>query len=180
MSTQIDAKPKSRPRGNAARRPGKGVKWNNAVGGADEQYQLKKQAVIAEASRTFGRHGYKNVSLDEIAAALNAEGLLSTRGTAFNHRLVHLLRKRWNIATVKINAGAENPPCWPDGTYSVQGAAHALGVTAHTIFAWLKSGRLAGHHLAKGMPWQITLTDEQIPQLQSFRRRTSPSRRQAS
>ena len=116
----------------------------------------------------------------EIAAALNAEGLLSTRGTAFNHRLVHLLRKRWNIATVKINAGAENPPCWPDGTYSVQGAAHALGVTAHTIFAWLKSGRLAGHHLAKGMPWQITLTDEQIPQLQSFRRRTSPSRRQAS
>jgi hypothetical protein len=81
----------------------------------------------------------------------------------FNHRLVHLLRKRWNIATVKINAGAENPPCWSDGTYSVQGAAHALGVTAHTIFAWLKSGRLAGHHLAKGMPWQITLTDEKIP-----------------
>lgn len=70
MSTQIDAKPKPRPRG-PAKRLAKGVKWNNAVGGADEQYQLKKQAVIAEASRTFGRHGYKNVSLDEIAAALN-------------------------------------------------------------------------------------------------------------
>ena len=69
MSTQIDAKPKPRPRG-PAKRLAKGVKWNNAVGGADEQYQLKKQAVIAEASRTFGRHGYKNVSLDEIAAAL--------------------------------------------------------------------------------------------------------------
>jgi len=70
MSTQIDAKPKSRPR-VLAKRANKAAKWNNAVGGADEQYQLKKQAVIAEASRAFGRHGYKNVSLDEIAKTLN-------------------------------------------------------------------------------------------------------------
>ena len=58
MSTQVDAKPKLRPRCPAAKRPAKSVKWNNAVGGADEQYQLKKQAVIAEASSTFGLHGY--------------------------------------------------------------------------------------------------------------------------
>ena len=70
MSTQIEAKPKSRPR-DPAKRSGKGAKWNNAVSGADEQYQLKKQAVIAEASRAFGRHGYKTVSLDEIAKTLN-------------------------------------------------------------------------------------------------------------
>jgi AcrR family transcriptional regulator len=70
MSTQIEVKPKSRPR-DPAKRSGKGVKWNNAVSGADEQYQFKKQAVIAEASRAFGRHGYKNVSLDEIAKTLN-------------------------------------------------------------------------------------------------------------
>lgn len=70
MSTQIEAKPKSRPR-VLAKRANKAAKWNNAVGGADEQYQLKKQAVIAEASRAFGRHGYKNVSLDEIAKTLN-------------------------------------------------------------------------------------------------------------
>src|SRR3990167_11521694 len=70
MSTQIDAKPKSRPQVEA-KRVSKAVKWNNAVGGADEQYQLKKQAVIAAASRAFGRHGYKNVSLDEIAKTLN-------------------------------------------------------------------------------------------------------------
>jgi DNA invertase Pin-like site-specific DNA recombinase len=116
----------------------------------------------------------------EVAAALNAEGLLSTRGTAFSHRLVHQLRKRWGIGPVKINAGAENPPRWPDGSYSVQGAAQVLGVTTHTIFEWLKHGRLAGHHLAKSMPWQITLTDEQIPQLRALRRRSSPPRRQAS
>ncbi|MDO8771257.1 MAG: TetR/AcrR family transcriptional regulator [Burkholderiaceae bacterium] len=70
MSTPIEAKPKTRPRA-PVKRASKGAKWNNAVGGADEQYQLKKQAVIAEASRAFGRHGYKNVSLDEIAKTLN-------------------------------------------------------------------------------------------------------------
>jgi AcrR family transcriptional regulator len=41
------------------------------VSAPDEQYQLKRQAVIAEAAKAFGRHGAKNVSLDEIAATLN-------------------------------------------------------------------------------------------------------------
>jgi hypothetical protein len=40
------------------------------------------------------------------------------------------LRKRWGIATVKINNGKEaNPRRWPDGTYSVQGAAEVLSIT---------------------------------------------------
>src|SRR5207237_9405961 len=62
----------------------------------------------------------------EIAAILNAEGLLSARGRQFSGGEIHLLRKRWGIATVKINNGKEaNPRRWPDGTYSVQGAAEA-------------------------------------------------------
>jgi AcrR family transcriptional regulator len=69
MSTQAAAKSKSKT--STIKRVETGPKWNNAVGGAIEQHQLKKQAVIAEASRAFGRHGYKNVSLDEIASALN-------------------------------------------------------------------------------------------------------------
>ena len=47
----------------------------------------------------------------EIAATLNAEGIMSARGTPFLHGTVHLLRKRWGIRTVKINgvaAGAEH------------------------------------------------------------------------
>lgn len=46
-------------------------RWNNLVKSQDEQYQLKRQAVIAEASRAFGHRGYQNVSLDEIASSLN-------------------------------------------------------------------------------------------------------------
>lgn len=71
MST-LKPKPKVR---SAAKRPAKrpveGVRWKNVVSAPDEQYQLKKQAVIAEAARAFGRHGANNVSLDQIAAALN-------------------------------------------------------------------------------------------------------------
>lgn len=70
MSTQVEVTKKIKS-DKTIKRAANGPKWNNAVGGANEQYQLKKQAVIAEASRAFGRHGYKNVSLDEIAAALN-------------------------------------------------------------------------------------------------------------
>lgn len=71
MSTQIEVKSKTKAVKNIKREAVKGPRWNNAVGGADEQYQLKKHAVIAEAARAFGRHGYKNVTLDEIAKALN-------------------------------------------------------------------------------------------------------------
>lgn len=72
MSTRVANQPKAKTIPDSlAKRAAKGPKWNNAVAGADVQFQLKKKAVIAEASRAFGRHGYKNVSLDEIAASLN-------------------------------------------------------------------------------------------------------------
>jgi AcrR family transcriptional regulator len=53
------------------RKPAAPRRWNNLVKSPDEQYQLKRQAVIAEASRAFGHGGYQNVSLDEIAKSLN-------------------------------------------------------------------------------------------------------------
>jgi len=45
----------------------------------------------------------------EIARALNAGGLLSAHGRPFSGGEVHLLRKRWNIPTVKINRTEHNP-----------------------------------------------------------------------
>ena len=101
----------------------------------------------------------------EIATTLTAEGVLSAHGRPFSGGEVHLLRKRWQIPTVKINGTEHNPLRWPDGTYSVQGAAAALSVSAQTIFKWLQKGRLSGRQLAKGMPWQITLSNPQITEL---------------
>ena len=81
---------------------------------------------------------------------------------------------------VKINGVAANPPRWPDGSYSVQGAAAALGVTSQTVFKWLLRGRLTGRQLAKGQPWQITLPDGQIAPLAAQMRRTRQSAKEAS
>jgi len=116
----------------------------------------------------------------EIAMALNAEGLLSAHGRPFSGDEVHLLRKRWNIPTVKINGTEQNPLQWPDGTYSVQGAAAALSISTQTVFKWLQKGRLSGRQLAKGMPWQITLSSPQIADLRTQLRRTNQSKKEAS
>jgi DNA invertase Pin-like site-specific DNA recombinase len=116
----------------------------------------------------------------EIATILNAEGIMSARGVPFQHETVHLLRKQWAIRTVKLNADAPNPPRWPDGSYSIQGTATALGITAQTVFDWLQNGRLQGRQLAKGQPWQITLSDEQISTLRQQVRRTRQSKKEAS
>ena len=115
-----------------------------------------------------------------VAAALNAEGFRTAHGTGFVGENVHVCRKRWSIPTVKINGVAPNPPRWPDGSYSVQGAATALGVTPQTVFKWLRRGRLAGRQLAKGQPWQITLSDGQIAPLAAQVRRTRRSIKEAS
>ena len=101
----------------------------------------------------------------EIATVLNDEGLTNVRGGSFNNGTVHLLRQRWGIATVKINGTDCNPLRWSDGSYSIQGAAAAVGVTEGTVFKWLRKGRLEGRQLVKGQPWQIRLTDEQITAL---------------
>ena len=87
-----------------------------------------------------------------------------------------MLSKRWGIRTVKINGDAANPPRWPDGSYSIQGTAAALGITAQTVFDWLRNGRLTGRQLAKGQPWQIFLPDDQICALRAQVRRTSQSK----
>ena len=115
----------------------------------------------------------------EIATTLNADGLLSAHGRPFSGGEVHLLRKRWKMPTVKINGTEHNPPQWPDGTYSVQGAATALSISPQTVFKWLQKGRLSGRQLAKGMPWQITLSSSQIAELRTQVRRTNQSNKEA-
>ena len=116
----------------------------------------------------------------EIAKLLNREGYISARGTPFRGDLVHLLRRRWAIPTVKINGAQPNPPRWADGSYSVQGMVVALGVTAQTVFKWLRRGRLKGRQLRKGMPWQIDVAENHIAELKNPVQHKSRSKMRAS
>jgi hypothetical protein len=115
----------------------------------------------------------------EIATILNDEGLRTAHGAPFSPAMVHVLRKKWGISTVKINGKWASPRRWPDGSYSVQGACDILGITPQTIFDWIKKGWLSGKQLAKGMPWQIFLTDEQAAELKARARHTTRSKREA-
>jgi hypothetical protein len=110
----------------------------------------------------------------EIATILNDEGFRTAHGPAFSGNMIHALRKRWGITTVKINGTAATPQRWSDGSYSVQGAAEILGVTSQTIFDWLRKGWLSGRQLAKGMPWQISLPPEQAAETQNSRTTHKP------
>ncbi|MEY9590824.1 DNA invertase Pin-like site-specific DNA recombinase [Bradyrhizobium yuanmingense] len=116
----------------------------------------------------------------EIAAKLNQEGFVAARGCAFKGENVWLLRTRWGIPTVKINGVDKNPMRWPDGSFSIQGAAAQLGVTPQTVFDYLARGLLVGRQLSKGQPWQIELSDDQIRQIRNRVRRTKRSKKEAS
>lgn len=111
----------------------------------------------------------------EIAAILNEEHIMPARGELFQSGNVHVLRKRFGIRTAKINGIEDNPARWPDGTYSVQGAADALGITSQTVFKWLRQGKLSGSQLRVGQPWKIKLTPEKIRVLRSRVRRINRS-----
>lgn len=116
----------------------------------------------------------------EIAENLNKEHFVSARGVLFQSNNVHLLRKRFGIRTAKINGIENNPARWPDGTYSIQGAAGALGITTQTVFKWLHKGRLTGKQNRPGQPWKIQLSPARIPVLKSRVRRIKQSKTEAS
>jgi hypothetical protein len=142
------------------------------VGNPGDVPTIGTRAVLVSTSDQPNERAY--------ATTLNAEGFLSARGRLFSAGEIHLLRKRWNIPTVKINGTGCNPLRWPDGTYSVRGAAAALSISPQSVFKWLQKRRLSGRQLAKGMPWQITLSSSQIAELRMGVRRTNQSTKEAS
>jgi hypothetical protein len=116
----------------------------------------------------------------QIAAILNEEGVVSARRRPFTYENNWVLRQRWGLPAVKLNPTGPNPPRWADGSYSVQGAAAAIGVTTQVIFDYLAKALLSGQQIAKGQPWQIDLTADQIGKLQERLSRTRRSRKRAS
>ena len=101
----------------------------------------------------------------EIATILNREGYRTTRGEAFSSQAVWHMRHLWEIPAAEDQKKRLNPRRWSDGTYSVQGVAAEVGVEVSTVYVWLVQGRLEGHQTGKGMPWKISLSEEQIEML---------------
>jgi hypothetical protein len=73
----------------------------------------------------------------------------------------------------------ENPLRWPDGSYSVRGAVAVLQISPVTICIWLWKGRFRAEQRAKGMPWKIWLSEEEITAIRTNIRHISSSRKEA-
>ena len=160
------------------------INWQT---GAHEEFCYKRSVRSYEASADVEALEQRVRELNaaqlidaQIAAILNAEGYRTARlQRPFTGGTVWLLREKWDIPTVKINGKEHNPAQWEDGSYSVEGAAARLGVFPGTIHHWLKVGKLTGYQLAKGMPWKVYLTEEDVTRLQEWLRRARRLRREA-
>jgi len=104
--------------------------------------QCEQLPPITPMSRLL-KHGFAISSFArkidrEIARALNADGLLSAPGRPFSGGEGPFATQTLEYPTVKINRTEHNPRPWPDGTYSVQGAAEARSISTQTVFKWLQ------------------------------------------
>jgi hypothetical protein len=92
------------------------------------------------ALATEGRHD------DEIAEILNAEEMRTARGLRWNTWAVRWTRKRERIGRVAADRPRREllPDRYPDGRYSVAGAAKRFGVRLDLVRAWIKRGLVTG------------------------------------
>ena len=89
----------------------------------------------------------------QIAAILNKQGRQSATGLAFTEPRVRHVRQKNQIP-------AAPPPDPAGGLFTVEQAAKELGVTAATIYRWLRDGLLPGEQTTPHAPWRIRLTEE--------------------
>lgn len=166
-----------------------GLVWIKVIwqtGAASEHWvrrsvqSYRQHADLDRLRQRIGELNAANKMDAEIAMVLNRERFVPARGKLFTGGSIFCLRKQWNIPTVKINGSDENPDRWSDGSYSVKGAAKAIGITEQTIFKWLRNGRLMGEQLAKGMPWRVKLSRKQILESSRQVRRMRQSKKEAS
>jgi DNA invertase Pin-like site-specific DNA recombinase len=87
-----------------------------------------------------GRHD------EEIAALLNADGLRTGRGLAWTTWAVRWARKKERIRRVAPDRPRRDllPDRFPDGRYSVAGAATRFGVNLALVRAWIARGLVQG------------------------------------
>ena len=130
---------------------------------------------IEERVRTLHAEGMMDAV---IATTLNAQGFRTSHGQRFRGSTVYVLRKSWRLPT--WNPLGRNPTRWPDGTYSLVGAAELLDVFPGTIWRWLRQGVLSGWQLGEGTPWHVNLPESEVDRLCARLTRTRSPRMKRS
>jgi len=94
-----------------------------------------------ERVRALAAEGLRD---DEIAARLNAEGVRTGRGGAWTAIAVKWVRRRAQIARSAPDRPRIQPlpDQFPDGRYSISGAAKKLHVSVNIVRSWIKTGQV--------------------------------------
>ena len=130
---------------------------------------LERLCALAAA----GRHD------EEIAEILNADGMRTGRGLAWNTWAVRWTRKTERICRVAPDRPRREllPDQFPDGRYSVAGAATCFGVTMDVIRAWVRRGLVPGERndfQAHRRVWWLEIAEDTAARLE---RLAAPLRR---
>ena len=157
------------------------INWQT---GATSEHRLRRnvQRLAEHPQREALQQRISELSQDqkmdaEMAAILNAEDFLTARGQRFTGQNVWRIRRQWHLPSVNEAGNDTHPRQWPDGTYSIGGVAETTGVTVGTVHKWLQRGRIKGQQLAKGLPWKIPLTDQEIISLRQYVKRVRRNKR---
>jgi len=117
-----------------------GIRWRS---GASEEHTLQRPLKPADARRTPSRalELTKQLAADhtnaQIAEQLNNAGIRTGTGGQFTHKTVQWLRWRHKIPYRQTWAH--------DGELTVNQLAEQLGVSAGTVYDWIKTGKLTAH-----------------------------------
>jgi DNA invertase Pin-like site-specific DNA recombinase len=100
----------------------------------------------------------------QIAARLNAEGLLSRTGKSWTSARVGSMRKQYGIATAcPLRARSEGPR--GDGLVPVRAAAQRLGVSASLVHVWVQHGVLVHDQNRTASKVWVRMTADDIARL---------------
>jgi hypothetical protein len=103
-----------------------------------------------------------HLTAPEIARVLNDEGYETAHRKRFTPEIVNQLRYKWGIPSLYRHA--RSPDRWPDGSYSVNGAAKILGISAGCLRKRIEKGHVRATQRRKGASLHVFLTSEEIAQ----------------
>ncbi len=115
-------------------------------------------------------HALKSEGLTDeiIATRLSAEGYTTSQGDALTGGAVWYLRQRWQIASARQERQQGSRQQWPDGSYTLAGAAEIIGVHCRTVHTWIERGMIVPSQAYKGGALKIALSKEQIETLRDY------------